>query len=80
MPEAFDPYLNNELFAKRLRELRLNKSLRLSQERLARRLKVSRATLANYETGRVAIPMWFVCAAAEYFGVPVSELLEETKG
>ena len=80
MPADFDPYLNNELFAKRLKELRLSKSPRLSQERLARRLKVSRATLANYETGRVAIPMWFVCAAAEYFGVPVFEFVEDRKG
>lgn len=77
MPVSTDPYVNNELFAKRLKELRLSKSPRLSQERLAQRLKVSRATLANYETGRVAVPMWFVCAAAEYFGVPVSELTKK---
>ena len=77
MSASSDPYINNELFARRLKELRLSRSPRLSQERLAQRLQVSRATLANYEAGRVAIPMWFVCAAAEYFGVPVSEFMKE---
>jgi len=77
MPASSDPYINNEFFAGRLRELRLSRSPRLSQERLAQRLQVSRATLANYETGRVAVPMWFVCAAAEYFDVPVSEFMKK---
>ena len=74
MGKAPEPYLFNEIFARKLRELRLARSPHLSQELLAQRLQVSRATLANYETGRVSVPMWFVCAAAEYFGVPVSEL------
>ena len=80
MPKADNAYLYNERFARKLRELRLQRSPRLSQERLARNLQVSRATLANYESGRVAVPMWFVCAAAEYFGVPVSELTGSRKG
>lgn len=72
--ETADAYILNEEFARRLRELRLRRSPRLSQERLAEILQVSRATLANYESGRVAVPMWFVCAAARYFDIPVAEL------
>ena len=75
----FDAFVHNRCFARRLRELRLRRSPRLSQERLARNLGVKRATLANYETGRVAVPLWFACAAASYFGVDIQELISEER-
>jgi transcriptional regulator with XRE-family HTH domain len=71
-----DSTVLNDCFAKRLRELRLCRFPKLSQERVARRLGITRATLANYESGRVAAPMWFVCAAASYYGVSIKEFVE----
>jgi transcriptional regulator with XRE-family HTH domain len=72
----FDSTVQNDFFARKLRELRLQKTPYLSQERAARRLGITRATLANYELGRVAAPLWFACAAASYYGVGIEELVE----
>jgi len=76
MDLIFDAAVQNDSFAKKLRDLRLSRSPRLSQERVARQLGVTRATLANYESGRVSAPLWFACAAASYYGVGIGELAE----
>ena len=49
----------------------------LSQERLAKKLGVSRSTYANYEQGRRMPPVWFVFSTANYFCVPVEVLFQE---
>lgn len=61
MDHFFDAAVQNDSFAKKLRDLRLSRSPRLSQERAARHLGITRATLANYESGRVSAPLWFLC-------------------
>lgn len=75
-----DAFVQNGCFARKLRELRLAVDPPLSQERLAQRLGVRRATLANYESDRVAVPLWFACAAASYFGVEIGELIKSREG
>ena len=72
-PSAADP---NGVFPKNLRYLRMNTPPRHSQRQLAKKLAVSRTTYANYENGRVAVPMWFVWAVSCYFGKTVEELAE----
>lgn len=72
--------LQNEYFGQKLREMRLRRVPRLSQEQLAFRLGVSRSAYANYETGRVAAPFWFANAVAAYFHVDLESLLPITKG
>lgn len=76
MDHFFDAAVHNDSFAKKLRELRLSRSPRLSQEHAARQLGITRATLANYESGRVSAPLWFACAAASYYGIEIGELVE----
>ncbi len=72
----FDSTVQNDFFAHKLRELRLCRIPYLSQERAARQLGIARATLVNYELGRVAAPLWFACAAAAFYGVGIEELVE----
>ena len=47
----------------------------LEQARLAAKLGVTRNTYAGYESGKRLPPAWFVCCAAEYFGVTADELI-----
>lgn len=61
-------------FSLNLRRLRLSRQPRLSQERLAQKLGVSRATYAKYEQGRRMPPAWFVFSTANYFGVAAEDI------
>lgn len=61
-------------FSMNLRRLRLLREPRLSQERLAQRLGICRATYAKYEQGRRMPPAWFAFSTANYFGVAVEDL------
>lgn len=70
-----DFYFQNEYFGQKLREMRLKRIPRLSQEQLAKRLGISRSSYANYESGRVAVPLWLACAAASYFEVDIGFFL-----
>ena len=62
-------------FSRNLKCLRLSLFPRMSQTRLAGKLGVTRNTYAGYESGKRLPPAWFVCCTAEYFGVPVDELV-----
>ena len=62
-------------FSCNLKRLRLFRFPRLSQARLAQKLGLTRNTYAGYESGKRLPPAWFVCCTAEYFGVPVDELV-----
>ena len=62
-------------FSRNLKSLRLSLFPRMSQARLAGKLGVTRNTYAGYESGKRLPPAWFVCCTAEYFGVPVDELV-----
>lgn len=64
-------------FSQNLRFLRLLRSPRLSQERLAKKLGVCRNTYAQYEMGTRLPPAWFVFNTANYFHVTVESLLGE---
>ena len=64
-----------QYFSCNLKRLRLFRFPRLSQARLAQKLGVTRNTYAGYESGKRLPPAWFVCCVAEYFGVPVDELV-----
>lgn len=57
----------NQAFGQNLKALR--KSNHLSQAKLAAKLGISRATLANYESGRTAPPYWLAEQIAAYFQV-----------
>lgn len=67
-------------FSLNLRKLRLLRQPRLSQERLAQKLGVCRATYAKYEQGRRMPPAWFVFSTADYFGVAVEDLFCKSFG
>ena len=62
-------------FSCNLKRLRLFRFPRLSQARLAGKLGITRNTYAGYESGKRLPPAWFVCCVAEYFGIPVDELV-----
>ena len=64
-----------QYFSCNLKRLRFFRFPRLSQARLAQKLGVTRNTYAGYESGKRLPPAWFVCCVAEYFGVPVDELV-----
>ena len=62
-------------FACNLKRLRLSLFPRMSQARLAGKLGVTRNTYAGYESGKRLPPAWFVSCTADYFKVPVDELI-----
>lgn len=62
-------------FACNLRHLRLSRSPRLTQGRLAEKLGVTRNTYAGYESGKRLPPAWFVHCTADYFQVTADELI-----
>lgn len=62
-------------FSRNLKHLRLSQFPRLPQSRLAMKLGVTRNTYAGYESGKRLPPAWFVCCAAEFFGVTVDDLV-----
>ena len=71
-------YRQNYFFGQKLKELRKKK--KISQERLAHELGVTRATVANYETGRASPPFWLVERVACYFKIELTELNQEGEG
>ena len=64
-------------FAENLKMLRLLQFPRLTQEKLSNKLGVNRKTYAQYEQGTRMPPAWFVLNAANYFKVPVEQMLGE---
>lgn len=64
-------------FSQNLRYLRLLRSPKLSQEKLAKKLGVSRGTYAHYERGTRMPPVWFVLNTANYFNVAIESLLND---
>ena len=62
-------------FADNLKWLRLSRILPLSQEHVARRIGITRASYSNYENGRRIPPLHVVIAVAEYFMVEITSLL-----
>ena len=64
-------------FSENLRMLRFLQVPHLTQEKLAKKLGVSQQTYAKYELGRTMSPAWFVLNAANYFKVPVEQMLGE---
>lgn len=62
-------------FACNLRHLRLSRSPRLTQGRLAEKLGVTRNTYAGYESGKRLPPAWFIHCTADYFQVTADELI-----
>lgn len=67
----------DHFFGQNLRRLRKSKGM--SQERLAKKLGVTRTTVANYEAGRASPPFWLVRRAANYYGVEMSVLFQKEK-
>ena len=64
-------------FSRNLKMLRLLQVPYLSQERLSKRLGVSRKTYQKYESGKRMPPAWFALNVANYFRVPMEQLLGE---
>lgn len=64
-------------FSANLRMFRLLQVPRLTQKKLANQLGVNRKTYAQYEQGTRMPPAWFVLNAANYFKVPVEQMLGE---
>lgn len=75
-PFFFDSEVN-EYFSGKLRQLRLGRYPKASQQKIARRLGVTRGTYANYESGLSAIPLWFACAVADYYKMDLEDLVPE---
>ena len=65
-------------FAARIRSLRNDK--KLTQDQLARELRISRGQLANIETGRSGPSLETVMAAASLFNVSTDFLLGMKEG
>jgi len=63
-------------FSARLKKLRKEKGL--NQDELAAALGVRKTTISNYETGYSKPTNSMMRQISEYFGVPISELLEES--
>lgn len=68
--------LKNNL-AKNLRYLRLNRTPRMSQITLAKKLGVAQKSIARYETASNLPPAHVLIAMANYFGLTAEELLSE---
>lgn len=62
------------ILASNLRYLRQNKN-KVSQETLARILKLSRKTIMNYEAGKVSPAAYVIYNLACYYGCTMEELL-----
>jgi len=63
-------------FPKRLKELR--NTAELSQEQLGEKLKVTKANVSKYETGRIEPNIETITFLAEYFNVSIDYLLGRT--
>lgn len=46
------------------------------QEDVAKKLRITRATYANYETGKTEAPIETLCQIADYYGVSLDYLCE----
>ena len=67
---------NTIMFAKRLRELRLEKGL--TQQKLADVLKVDRTTVMKWETGERETSFSMLVTIARYFNTSIDYLLGNT--
>ncbi|MBE5750847.1 MAG: helix-turn-helix transcriptional regulator [Clostridia bacterium] len=67
--------MRNNIFGKRLKELRLEKEL--SQEKLGQELGFSNQTISCWETGSREPDLETLLQIAHYFDVALEELLEE---
>lgn len=67
---------NNNMFAKRLRELRIEKGL--TQQKLADEFKVDRTTVMKWETGERETNFSMLITIARYFNTSVDYLIGNT--
>ena len=64
--------INNVTIGNRIKELRTSKNL--TQEDIAKMLKVSKATISNYEKGKVSPPIELLIKLAERYDVSIDWL------
>ena len=64
--------INNVTIGNRIKELRTSKNL--TQEDIAKMVKVSKATISNYEKGKVSPPIELLIKLAERYGVSIDWL------
>jgi len=69
--------MKNNIFGKRLRELRIEKGL--SQQRLGEIFGFCNQTISFWESGSREPDLDTLVEIAHYFEVPLEELLEESK-
>ena len=65
--------MNNEIFAKRFKELRVNANI--TQTEISKYLGVTKATVSYYESGKRMPSNAIIRKIANYFKVPVDYLL-----
>lgn len=71
--------IRKNAIAENLRLLRKSCTPKLSQERLARNLGISRSSYAQYETGKRVPKAPVLYRAAQYFGITMEELLGDSQ-
>ena len=64
-------------FSRNLKRLRRLQAPPVSQRHLAGRLHVDRATIANYESGRLLPSLCLACNIARYFDISLETLLSD---
>lgn len=64
--------INNVTIGNRIKELRTSKNL--TQEDIAKMVKVSKATISNYEKGKVSPPIELLIKLAERYDVSIDWL------
>ena len=63
--------------ARNLRYLRTTRQPGYSQRELAHKLNISRSAYSRYEKGRYIPPLWFLNAAAMFYGVSIDQLVNK---
>lgn len=74
-PREFDENLLYQAIGRRIRDLRLSRSPKLTQGRLAELLDVERTSVTNIEKGVQRPPISFIYRLAIEFDLPLTELL-----
>jgi transcriptional regulator with XRE-family HTH domain len=64
---------------RRIRQARERNGERLSQDALAKRLGISRASVVNIEAGRQRAPLHLLWQIAELFGTDLTQLIPKTE-
>lgn len=60
-----------------LRYLRTTRQPGYSQRELAHKLNISRSAYSRYEKGRYIPPLWFLNAAAVFYGISIDQLVND---